>query len=182
MAVRELADPLRNFGFLLKDVSRLYTRNFERHSVGLGLTLEQCKVLGYLQGNEGISQMRLAYLADMDPMTLGRLLERMQADGMVERRPDPGDRRAHCLFLQARAIPLLDEIWRLSDRARTEALAGLTGTDRSRLMKLMRHIQANLDKLLPGTADKGAAARRSRKLPAPAAMKSGRTALPPGKS
>ena len=42
-------DPLRNFGFLLKDVSRLYSRNFERHATELNLTLAQCKVLCYAQ-------------------------------------------------------------------------------------------------------------------------------------
>ena len=65
---------MRNFGFLIRDLSRLYARNFERHSVDLGLTLDQCKALCYLQRNEGISQVRLAYLTDIDPMTLGRLL------------------------------------------------------------------------------------------------------------
>src|SRR5450759_1266799 len=82
-------DPFRHFGFLLKDVSRLYSRNFERHATELNLTLAQCKVLSYLQRNEGISQVRLAYLTDTDPMTLVRILDRMERDGLIERRPDP---------------------------------------------------------------------------------------------
>lgn len=153
MASPKSIDPLRNFGFLLKDVSRLYSRNFERSSAGLGLTLAQCKVLSYLQRNEGTSQVRLAYLTDTDPMTLGRLLERMEAEGLIERRPDPVDRRAHSVYLQASAIPVLDEIWRLSDCARAESLSGLTAADRAQLMKLMQCIHANLDALMPGAAD-----------------------------
>ncbi len=155
MAGPKTTDPLRQFGFLLKDVSRLYSRNFERHAVDLGLTLDQCKVLAQLQRNEGLSQARLAYLTDTDPMTLGRLLDRMEADGLVERRPDPDDRRARSLYLQPAALPVLDDIWRHSDSARGESLAGLGAAERAQLMALMQRVQANLDALMPGTADRG---------------------------
>ena len=157
-------DPLRNFGFLLKDVSRLYSRNFERQSAALGLTLAQCKVLSHLQRNEGISQVRLAEISDTDPMTLGRLLDRMVADGLIERSTDPGDRRARRLFLQADALPVIDEIRRLSDNARAQSLAGLNAADRAQLMRLMQHLHANLDALMPGAADSHAARPASKNL------------------
>ena len=51
---------LKDFGFLLKDVSRLYSRNIGRHSAALGLSMAQCRVLAYLERHEGISQARLA--------------------------------------------------------------------------------------------------------------------------
>jgi MarR family transcriptional regulator for hemolysin len=157
-------DPLRNFGFLLKDISRLYSLNFERHATDLNMTLAQCKVLSYLQRNEGISQVRLAYLSDTDPMTLGRILDRMEGDGLIERRPDPADRRARRLFLQASALPVLQEIWRHSDRARTKALSGLSVADRAHLMNLLQRIYSNLDTLIPDAADAtGAAPRQARK-------------------
>src|SRR5277367_5189535 len=92
-------DRLRNFGFLVRDVSRLYVKNFERHARELELTLQQCKVLAHLSRNEGISQARLAELTETDPMTLVRTLDRMQRDGWIERRADANDRRAHCLYL-----------------------------------------------------------------------------------
>jgi DNA-binding MarR family transcriptional regulator len=142
-------DPLRNLGFLIKDVARLYALNFERNAGGLNLTMAQCKVLCYLQRNEGISQVRLAYLTDTDPMTLVRILDRMEGDGLIERRPDAADRRARRLYLRAPAIPVLDEIWRVSDCARAESLAGLSDADRARLVSLMQHIEANLEKLVP---------------------------------
>ena len=157
-------DPFRHFGFLLKDVSRLYSRNFERHATELNLTLAQCKVLCYLQRNEGISQVRLAYLTDTDPMTLVRILDRMEGDGLIERTPDPADRRARRLFLQASATPVLREIWRLSDCARAETLSGLSVADRAQLVNLMQRIHSNLDALIPGAADaSGAAPRQTRK-------------------
>lgn len=149
------AHSLRTFGFLLRDVTRLYARNFARHAAGLGLTVEQCRVLAHLARNEGVSQARLAELTDTDPMTLGRALERMEADGLLERRPDPADRRARTVHLRAAAAPLLREIWRHAGAVRAEALAGLTAADRRELVRLLRRMRTNLDALVPGLADAG---------------------------
>src|SRR5579862_1891162 len=88
-------DRYQNFGFLLKDVSRLYTRRFEDRAHALALTLPQCKALAYLAKNEGVSQKRLAELIDVDPMSLVRILDRMQADGWVERESAPDSSGRH---------------------------------------------------------------------------------------
>lgn len=141
-------DPLRNFGFLVREVSSLSALNFERHSGELGLTLAQCKVLAYLQRSEGISQKRLAELTDTDPMTLARTLERMEADGWIERKADPADRRARQLFLKSHGLKLLENIWRVSDRARAEAMSGLSAMDRAQLMGLLERVRANLSTAL----------------------------------
>ncbi|MDB5976088.1 MAG: MarR family transcriptional regulator [Nevskia sp.] len=148
-------DRLRNFGFLLKDVSRLSGLNFEREAVDLNLTLAQCKVLIYLQQNEGISQVRLAELTDTDPMTLVRNLDRLERDGLIERRQDPADRRARRLFMTAAAQPVLLEIWRIAARARAAALAGLSPAEQNLLVGLLEKVHANLTTLLPG-AEAGA--------------------------
>ena len=161
-------DPLRNFGFLLKDVSRLYSLNFQRHATDLNLTLPQCKVLCYLQRNEGISQAQLAYLTDTDPMTLVRILDRMERDGLIERRPDPTDRRARRLYLQAPALPVLKEIWRVSDRARAESFSRMPVADRAQLLSLMQQMHSNLEALLPGATDAPSAAAGKTRPRAPA--------------
>ncbi|MGZ5081430.1 MAG: MarR family winged helix-turn-helix transcriptional regulator [Usitatibacter sp.] len=142
-------NPLRNFGFLLKDVSRLSALNFQRHATELNVTMAQCKVLAYLQRNEGISQVRLAELTDTGPMTLARTLERMEGEGWIERRIDPADGRARQLFLRPPAAPLLREMWRVADRARADAMAGLNAADRARLMSLLERIHSNLATLIP---------------------------------
>jgi MarR family transcriptional regulator for hemolysin len=150
---------LRNLGFLLKDVSRLSSRNFERHAseVKLGLTLEQCKVLVCLQRNQGINQKRLADVTDTDQMTLVRILDRMEQDGWIERRPDPQDRRAWRLHLKPAAAPILKRIWAISDRARGELLAGLDAAERETLISLLERIHANLLALVPGAIDRSQA-------------------------
>jgi MarR family transcriptional regulator for hemolysin len=137
-------DRYQNFGFLLKDVSRLYTRRFEDRAHALALTLPQCKALAYLAKNEGVSQKRLAELIDVDPMSLVRILDRMQADGWVERRSDPEDRRARSLCLTEKAKPLVQEIWRLAAETRAETLHGLAEEEREALMSLLERIHANL--------------------------------------
>lgn len=148
-------DTVRNFGYLLKDISRLYSLNFERHAVELNLNLAQSNVLCHIESNEGISQVRLAYLTNTDPMTLVRILNRMEEEGLVERQPDPADGRARRLFLTAAAIPVLEEIWRISDCARAETLSGISAADQELLIELMQRIHANLDALMPGAADAG---------------------------
>jgi DNA-binding MarR family transcriptional regulator len=152
---------LKDFGFLLKDVSRLYSRNFERQSAALGLSLAQCRVLAYLERHEGISQARLAELTDTDPMTLARLLARMTADGLVERQADPADRRANQLFLQLPALALLDEIWKLSDQARDQSLQGLSPSESATLTRLLLRMQTNLGALVPGGGDTQATTKNS---------------------
>jgi DNA-binding MarR family transcriptional regulator len=141
-------DPLRNFGFLVREVSSLSSLNFERHSGELGLTLAQCRVLAYLQRHEGASQVRLAELTDTDPMTLARTLERMEADGWIERKPDPTDRRARQLFLKPAGLRVLQGIWRVADRARAESMSGLSAADRAHLMGLLEKVRCNLNSAL----------------------------------
>jgi MarR family transcriptional regulator for hemolysin len=138
------ADRLRNFGFLMRDVSRLYAAYFERHAGELELTLPQCKVLGHLSRNEGISQARLAELSDTDPMTLVRTLDRMQQDQWIERRADPTDRRAHRLYLRESAKPILNRMWKIADQCRQEAMATLSPEERDLLVALLERVHGTL--------------------------------------
>src|SRR3984885_4741365 len=86
----------RRFGFLLKDVSRLYVQRFEQHAASLGLTLAQCKALMRLVDCEGVSQVRLGGFTDVDPMTLVRILDRMEGEGWLERRKGSRARGGGC--------------------------------------------------------------------------------------
>jgi MarR family transcriptional regulator for hemolysin len=149
-------DRMRNFGFILKNIERLYTKRFEALAQELSLTLPQCKALFLLSRNEGISQKRLAELSEIEPMTLVRILDRMESDGWVERRPDPNDRRARTLYVTAGATPILQQIDKLSAQMRTEALSGLSGEQRNQLMSLLEQVYQNLlaTKVEPAMAKK----------------------------
>jgi len=147
-----MEQPIRNFGFVVKDVSRLWVKHFEQRAAQLGMTLTQCKVLVFLSRNEGSTQTQLAELSDTDPMTLVRVLDRMGHDGWIERRPDPNDRRAHRLYLKPASDAVLDEIARIADKVRGEALAGLSATEREQLLTLLERVRVNLVALVPATS------------------------------
>jgi MarR family transcriptional regulator for hemolysin len=140
---------MRSFGFLLKDLSRLHTRRFEERARSFSLTLSQCKVLVYLARHEGVSQARLCELTELEPMSLVRILDHMEAAGWLERRADPVDRRARRLFLKAKSAPLVDEIWSISDALRAEAFAGVTPQQAKLLITLLEKMHQNMLALEP---------------------------------
>jgi MarR family transcriptional regulator for hemolysin len=153
-------DPARHLSFLIKDVSRLSLKNFERlaDKVGLGLTPEECRVLIYLEHRQGTAQVDLAEYMGSSPITLMRVLDRMEQDGWVERRPDPEDRRVRRLHLTRAAMPVIPRIWVIADRARAESLAGLDSVDRQRLIGLLERIRGNLLALVEGADEPGCGA------------------------
>jgi DNA-binding MarR family transcriptional regulator len=139
----------RDFGFILKEVSRLYTRRFEERARALGLTLPQCKVLVYLAKNEGVSQAQLSELTEVEPMSLVRILDHMEEEGLLERRASPLDRRARSLFLRAKAKPIEDSIWSISDITRGEAFAGISTQDAAKFITVFEQIRMNVAELHP---------------------------------
>jgi MarR family transcriptional regulator, transcriptional regulator for hemolysin len=131
-------------GFLMNDAARLMRRDFERRARPVGLTRAQWQALFHLARNEGCNQATLADLLDVEPITLARVVDRLEASGLVERRPDPGDRRARLLFLGERAHPLLEELRALGAETREIALAGIDEDERTLLMTLLTKMRANL--------------------------------------
>ncbi|MET0291932.1 MAG: MarR family transcriptional regulator [Steroidobacteraceae bacterium] len=140
-------DKTHTVGFLLKDLSRLYVQRFEEHAKSISMTLMQCKVLVNLDRSEGVSQAKLAEMVSVEPMAMVRLLDRMEEDDLIERRPDPADRRARQLYLTRKAKPKLDEIWRLAAVVRTEMLEGVSKSDRDIFLRVLDAAHANLSAL-----------------------------------
>lgn len=137
-------DPNRYLGFLLNDVARLLRRSFERRSQELGLSRAQYSVLANLYRKEGIRQTKLADILEIEPITLVRLLDRLEEGGWVERRPDPTDRRARCLYLTEKARPMIARMKALAAEVRSVATAGLPEEDREQLLDMLSHIKTNL--------------------------------------
>jgi DNA-binding MarR family transcriptional regulator len=132
------------FGFLLHDTARLLRRDFERRSKGTGLTRAQWAVLAYVARNEGSNQAALADMLDIEPITLVRLLDKLEAAALVERRPDPSDRRVRRLFLTEATGPLLEQLQQLAAETRETALAGLNEAERRQLTDLLMKVRVNL--------------------------------------
>jgi MarR family transcriptional regulator for hemolysin len=131
-------------GFLLHDVARLLKKRFEQNSRRSGLTRSQWHVLTYLAQNEGINQARLAELIEVEPITLGRIVDRLEAMGLIKRDPHPTDRRTWLLHLVEAARPKLEQIREFGDVTHEEALAGVSEDDGQRLLKTLEAMKANL--------------------------------------
>ena len=146
-------------GFLVHDVARLLRKRLEQRAraTGIGLSRAQWQVLAFIARCEGIHQAGLAALLDIEPITLVRLLDRLEAMGLVERRLDPKDRRQRNLFLTEHALPELERIRALGAEVREEALAGLDDATRKRLLAELGLIKSNLQTALAGaeTVDEG---------------------------
>ena len=141
--------PIPAFGYVLKDTAKMYVQRFEERARELGLTLPQCRALVYLSRSEGLCQAELAGFAEIDPMTMVRILDRMELDGWVERRPDPKDRRARCLHLKPKSKLVLEAIDRLSSATRDEALAGFSQQEADQLMAALEKVRRNIASLHP---------------------------------
>lgn len=140
-------DPNRSVGFLIHEVARLMRAEFTRQIDHLDLTQAQWLTLGHLARNEGLKQAQLAGVLEIRPITLTRLIDRLQAAGLVERRPDPDDRRVQRLFLTDAAQPLIAELWAEAARVRERAMEGLSKERRAAFVETLGAMRANLSRV-----------------------------------
>ncbi len=148
----------RTLGFLLHDASRLMRKRVDRRARALGLTRAQWRVLAQLRRREGINQSALADILEIENITMGRHIDRLEDAGWVERRPDPEDRRAWRLYLAEKVQPILDGMRVLSNETREEALAGLSPDQRDILIEGLVTIKDNLLRREAAESDDDAAA------------------------
>jgi len=139
-------NPERMLGFVIHEVARLIRRRFEQYTraAGLGLTRAQCAALAHLAREEGVNQATLAQRLDIEPITLVRLLDRLEEGGFIQRKPDPQDRRAYGLALTAKARPMLERIYELAGKVYEEAQAGLSKPDAIRLLDQLHDMKTSL--------------------------------------
>jgi MarR family transcriptional regulator, transcriptional regulator for hemolysin len=130
------------FTFLLHEVARLLKKRFEQNS--RGLTRSQWQVLAYLAENQGVNQARLAELIEIEPITLGRIVVRLEALRLIKRNSHPTDRRGWFLHLTPVARPRLERAREYDDVTRREALAGVSAVDRQHLLKTLQALKENL--------------------------------------
>jgi MarR family transcriptional regulator for hemolysin len=104
----------------LVESSRLLRNYIDHRSKERGTTRAQWIVLFRLRQNEGLSQVDLADVLELQPISLVRLLDRLVEHGLLERRHDPKDRRANRLFLTAKGRKLVDDLDSLRDAIATD--------------------------------------------------------------
>lgn len=133
-----------NIGFLLSDVSRLMRRRFDERARVIGVTRAQWRTLTVLNRNEGINQGKLAELLEVEPISLCRMVDRLEEAGHVERRRDPSDRRAWRIYLTDRARPLIEQLRAIADDLFAQALAGIDPPEQAQLIATLNHLRGNL--------------------------------------
>lgn len=144
-------NPRREFAFLINDVARMLRTYADQRARQLGITRAQWAVMARLEHAEGLKQSELAEMLDLQPITLTRLVDRLCANGMIERRPDPNDRRAKRLHLTPLARPLMD---RLADLGQDMMSTVLQGFDVETIERMIGELSVAKDNL------KGAIARK----------------------
>lgn len=132
-------------GFMISDVSRLMRRRFDERARLIGVTRTQWRTLTTLKRHEGINQGGMADLLEVEPITLSRMIDRLEEANLVERRPDPADRRAWQIFLTPKALPILDQLRALAEDMVEAALYGLDEAQRTQLMASLATIRTNLN-------------------------------------
>jgi MarR family transcriptional regulator for hemolysin len=145
-----MSDPMtqmpvpREIAFTIKDVARMLGTYADQQGRILGISRAQWTVLVRLERTEGLKQSELADLLDLQPISLTRLLDKLDENGLIERRADPNDRRVNRLYLKPAARPLLDKLATLGESLMGTVLEGIDAAAMDRMLRELKLIKDNL--------------------------------------
>jgi MarR family transcriptional regulator for hemolysin len=134
----------REIAFNIMDVARMLRTYADQRARQFGISRAQWAVLVRLDRTEGLKQSELAEILDLQPISLTRLLDRLAGNGLIERRPDPNDRRANRLYLTPAARPLLKHLAALGEDMMAIVLEGRDEKANARLLRDLTAIKDNL--------------------------------------
>ena len=144
-------------GFLIHDVSRLRRNLFDQTLSPLGVTRSQWWVLAFLSRSDGMAQTELAHELDLGKVALGGLIDRLETAGLVERRPDPNDRRVKRIFLTTTSKRLIKRMRRESHRTNERILENIETKDLENVTRVLDRMKVNLLAALGKTAEEASA-------------------------
>jgi MarR family transcriptional regulator for hemolysin len=134
----------REIAVTVIDVARMLKTYADQRARQFGISRAQWTVLIRLDRCEGLKQSEMADVLDLQPISLTRLLDRLAANGLIERRPDPNDRRANRLYLTPAARPLIEELSHLGEDMMTTVLEGVDDASRDRFLRDLGVMKDNL--------------------------------------
>ena len=129
--------------FEIGETAHALRKAFDRLAVGLGVTRAQWKVLFKLTRTPGLRQVELADMLDLEPITLCRIVDRLEEAGLVERTRDPVDRRAWRLHVTAQARPLIDKLQAVGSQLVEQAFAGIDPQDIENTRAVLARVREN---------------------------------------
>ena len=136
-----------SIGYLVTDLTRMFGRVFDRRAAHLGLTRVQWRALKRIHLDEGMTQAALADVLDMEPIAVGRVIDRLQKAGFVDRQADPDDRRCWCLHLTPQSLQVMDGIEEVARGVREDILVGVDADELATTVRVLNQIRDNLTRL-----------------------------------
>lgn len=135
---------LKEVAWELGETSRLLRRLFNRRASALGVTSAQWRVMFWLGRQPGSKQVELAEKLDVEPITAGRTIDRLEEAGLVERRPDPEDRRAWRLYLTETAEPMVERLRVIGEDVLAEVFEGVDPNETAALRRTLERLRDNV--------------------------------------
>ena len=135
--------------FEIAETAHALRKAFDRRAVGLGVTRAQWKVLFRLERKPGLRQIEIADMLDIEPITLSRIVDRLEEAGLVERLADPADRRAWRLHVTAKAQPLIAKLRGVADEMIAEAFGGIDPKHIEITRQVLGRVRENASRALP---------------------------------
>ncbi|MFC7537111.1 MarR family winged helix-turn-helix transcriptional regulator [Sphingomonas sp. GCM10030256] len=135
---------MESLGWQIGETANALKRLFGRRAAELGVTSAQWRVMGQLIHHPGTRQAALAERLDIEPITLTRTVDRLEEAGLVERRPDPADRRVRQLHLTAAAEPLVEKLRAIAAELNSQVFAGLQPNELDACQRMLALIRENI--------------------------------------
>ena len=135
--------------FEIGETAHTLRKAFDRLAVGLGVTRAQWKVLFRLTRTPGLRQVELAERLELEPITLCRIIDRLEEAGLVERVRDPDDRRAWRLHVTAQAQPLIEKLQAVGGLLVDQAFAGIDPKDIETARAVLARVRENAGRPAP---------------------------------
>jgi len=145
MALRKTHSPATSIGFMLSTLGYAISRRFHRALEPLELHPREFAVLRAVKVNDGQSQQRLAKRLHIPPSRIVAIVDELESRRLLERRPDPKDRRLWTLYVTRPGERLLDDAHNLVVQHERAISDALTAKERAQLLELLKRIAANLD-------------------------------------
>jgi DNA-binding MarR family transcriptional regulator len=135
--------------FEISETAHALRKAFDHRACGHGVTRAQWKVMFRLNRQPGLRQIELADMLDIEPITLSRIVDRLEEAGLVERVADPADRRAWRLHVTARAQPLIEKLKGIADEMIADAFAGIDPEDIEITRQVLERVRENASRTPP---------------------------------
>lgn len=133
-----------NFAFDVSETALALRRAFDRRAAALGVTRAQWRALARLSREDGMRQVELADALDVEPITLCRMVDRLEEAGLVARRADEKDRRAWRIHLTPAAGPILERLRALAEDFLADALEGVGPDEQAQTRTILARVRANV--------------------------------------